>query len=365
MDIYCEIQFNGSVERYKARLVALGNKQIAGDDYTETFAPVAKMSTVRIFLEVASAHNWDVHQMNVHNAFLHGDVDEEVYMKPPPRFSSSGGKVCKLLKSLYGLKQALRCWFANLSSALQKYGFSQSHSGYSLFFYSRNNVSIYVLVYVDDLIILANTTLAMDTFKEYLGRSFKMKDLGRLKYFLGLEVSHNSSGIYLSQRKYTLDLISEFGQLGAKLSGFPIEQDHRLALDKSAFLKYPKRYRRLVGRLIYLAVTRPELSYAVHTLAQFMQAPTLNQWDAALRVVRYSKSCPGQGILLRSDSDLQLHGWCDSDWAGCPVSRRSLTGWFVQLGNSPITWKTRKQETVSRSSAEAEYRALADVNSEL
>lgn len=127
-----------------------------------------------------------------------------------------------------------------------------------------------------------------------------------------------------------MDLISEFVQLSAKPSGFPIKHNNRLALDTINVLKYPERYRRLVGRLIYLAVTRLDLSYVEHRLAQFMQAPTRNQWDTA------------HGILLRSDSDLQLNGWCDSDWVGCPISRRSLTGWFIQLGNSPISWKTRK-----------------------
>ncbi|RVW46987.1 Retrovirus-related Pol polyprotein from transposon TNT 1-94 [Vitis vinifera] len=357
---------NGDIERLKSRLVVLGNHQEAGIDYHETFSPVAKMTTVRAFLAIAASKNWELHQMDVHNAFLHGDLEEEVYMKLPPGFESSDPNlVCRLRKSLYGLKQAPRCWFAKLVTALKGYGFLQSYSDYSLFTYTKGNVQINVLVYVDDLIISGNDSAALKTFKAYLSDCFKMKDLGVLKYFLRIEVARSSAGLFLCQRKYTLDIVSEAGLLGAKPCGFPIEQNHRLGLAKGELLSNPESYRRLVGRLIYLAVTRPDLAYSVHILSQFMQDPRIEHWEAALRVVRYLKGTPGQGILLRADSDLSLQGWCDSDWAACPVTRRSLSGWLVFLGQSPISWKTKKQHTVSRSSAEAEYRAMAAVTCEL
>lgn len=357
---------DGSIERLKARLVIYGNHQVEGIDYNETFAPVAKMVTVRIFLAIAAVKNWEVHQMDVHNAFLHGDLSEEVYMKVPPGFKNTNpNMVCRLKKSLYGLKQAPRCWFAKLSTALKNYGFVQSYSDYSLFGLCRERTQINVLVYVDDLIIAGNDKVALTTFKDYLGRCFRMKDLGVLKYFLGLEVARNQEGIFLCQRKYTLEIISETGLLGAKPAAFPMEQNHNLALAKGEFLADPAPYRRLVGRLIYLSVTRPDLAYSVHILSQFMQQPREDHWEAALRVVRYLKKSPGQGILLRADSDLSLEGWCDSDWASCPLTRRSLTGWFVLLGCSPVSWKTKKQQTVSRSSAEAEYRSMAATVCEL
>ncbi|KAH7538135.1 hypothetical protein FEM48_Zijuj03G0166900 [Ziziphus jujuba var. spinosa] len=245
------------------------------------------------------------------------------------------------------------------------YGFLQSYSDYSLFTYTKGNIQINVLVYVDDLIISGNDSAALKTFKAYLSDCFKMKDLGALKYFLGIEVARSSAGLFLCQRKYTLDIVSEAGLLGAKPCGFPIEQNHRLGLVNGELLSNPESYRRLVGRLIYLAVTHPDLAYSVHILSQFMQEPRIEHWEAALRVVRYLKGTLNQGILLRADSDLSLHGWCDSDWAACPVTRRSLSGWLVFLGHSPISWKTKKQHTVSRSSAEAEYRAMAAVTCEL
>jgi len=194
------------------------------------------------------------------------------------------------------LKQAPRCWFSKLSSALKQYGFTQSLSDYSLFSYNNDGIFVHVLVYVDDLIISGSCPDAVAQFKSYLESCFHMKDLGLLKYFLGIEVSRNAQGFYLSQRKYVLDIISEMGLLGARPSAFPLEQNHKLSLSTSPLLSDSSRYRRLVGRLIYLAVTRPELSYSVHTLAQFMQNPRQDHWNSAIRVVRYLKSNPGQGI---------------------------------------------------------------------
>jgi len=247
---------DGTVERYKARLVIFGNHQVEGIDFTETFAPVAKMVTVRVFLAVAAAKQWELHQMDVHNAFLHGDLQEEVYMRMPPGFQITGSKkVCRLRKSLYGLKQAPRCWFAKLSTALKEYGFHQSYSDYSLFKLQHKDVRLNVLVYVDDLIISGNGHEDIVKFKSYLSDCFHMKDLGILKYFLGVEVARNSDGIFMCQRKYALDILSEAGLLGAKPASVPLEQQHRLALVNGQPLDDPERYRRLVGRLIYLCFT--------------------------------------------------------------------------------------------------------------
>lgn len=253
-------------------MVIFGNHQVEGVDFTETFAPVAKMVTMRIFLALAAAKRWELHQMDVHNAFLHGDLQEEVYMKMPPGFEVQRlGVVCKLQKSLYGLKQASRCWFAKLSTALKRYGFIQSYSDNSLFVLQRGGTQINVLVYVDDLLISRNDHDSIQKFKAYLNNCFHMKDLGVLKYFLGIEVARSPTGIYLCQRKYTLDILSEVGMLGAKLARFPVEQNHRLIMVDGKLLDDPKRYGRLIGRLIFLCFTRPEISYSVHVLSQLMQ----------------------------------------------------------------------------------------------
>ncbi|GAA0171560.1 transmembrane signal receptor [Lithospermum erythrorhizon] len=214
-------------------------------------------------------------------------------------------------------------------------------------------------------IIAGNNSGAVATFKKYLSSCFYMNDLRVLQYFLGVEVAHKQEGIFLIQRKYALDIISEAGLLSSKPVGFPMEQNQKLASSTSALLKDSERYRRLVGRLLYLSFLRPDLSFAVHILSQFLHQPRQDYWSAALRVVKYLKGCPGQGILLSSQSTLKLSGWCDSDWASCSITRRSLSGWIIFLDDSPVSWKTKKQVTVSQSSVEAEYRSMAVLTCEL
>ncbi|GLU14780.1 hypothetical protein SLE2022_313290 [Rubroshorea leprosula] len=273
--------------------------------------------------------------------------------------------VCRLRKSLYGLKQASRNWFAKFALALKLFGFQQSMSDYSLFTYRRENNFLTVLVYVDDLIIVGNNSSLCQKLKEFLHTMFHIKVLGKLKYFLGIEVARHPSGIFLCQQKYTLDILTETGMIGTKPCPFAMEQKLKLTPSTSSPLSDPMKYKRLVGKPIYLTITRLEISYVVHTLSQFMQAPRQPHVDAAMWVLRYLKSLPGQGIFLSSSSSLQLLAYCDFDCASCPTTRRSTTGYLTLLGNSPISWKTKKQSTISRSSAEAEYRAMASTVSEL
>lgn len=213
--------------------------------------------------------------------------------------------------------------------------------------------------------VCGNDEALLTKFKEYLSSCFHMKDLGRLKYFLGIEVGRGEEGFVLSQRKYALDLISDAGLLGSKPAATPMEQHHKLGLDTSPFLKDAEKYRRLVGRLIYLSITRPDISYSVHILSQFMKAPRELQWEAALRVVRYLKGTVGQGILLSSKSDLRVSIYCDADWSACPITRRSLSAYVALVGDSPVSWKTKKQGVVSHSSTESEYRAMAQATREV
>ncbi|OWM91419.1 hypothetical protein CDL15_Pgr017337 [Punica granatum] len=220
---------NGSIERYKARLVTKGYTQIEGLDFDETFAPVAKLVSVRVLLTMALYKNWELFQLDVNNTFLHGDLEEEVYMKLPPGLTSVGStKVCRLQKSLYGLRQASRNWFAKFSIALKSYGFLQSSADYSLFTFNKDGVILIVLVYVDDLILTGNDPAQCTKFKQYLDDCFSIKDLGTLRYFLGIEVARQPDYLFLCQRKYTLDILQETGMLGARSTTFPMEQHLRL-----------------------------------------------------------------------------------------------------------------------------------------
>ncbi|XP_024163972.1 uncharacterized mitochondrial protein AtMg00810-like [Rosa chinensis] len=277
-----------------------------------------------------AARGWTLHQFDVNNAFLNSDLTEEIYMSPLPGLWRQGEEnlVCRLDKSLYGLKQASRQWFEKFYDAIW-----------------------------NDL----ETIAALKTF---LHSQFRLKDLGDLKYVLGIEVSTTKHGIFICQRKYALEIIEDTGLLGATPVDTPMEKGLKLS-DHSDLLKDPGKYKKLIGRLIYLTVSRPDITYVVQVLSRFMNQPRKMHWESALRVIRYLKSAPGQGLFFSSINDLKLRAYCESDWAGCPVTRRSTIGYFVFLGPSLISWRSKRQKTVSLSSVEVEYRAMTGTFCEL
>ncbi|RVX19246.1 Retrovirus-related Pol polyprotein from transposon RE1 [Vitis vinifera] len=262
---------DGQVDRLKARLVAKGYTQVYGSDYGDTFSPVAKIASVRLLLSMAAMCSWPLYQLDIKNAFLHGDLAEEVYMEQPPGFVAQG----------------------------------------------ESGLCIYLVVYVDDIVITGSDQDGIQKLKQHLFTHFQTKDLGKLKYFLGIEIAQSSSGVVLSQRKYALDILEETGQ------GEPLGD--------------PGRYRRLVGKLNYLTITRPDISFPY----------------------------TGQGVLYENRGHTQVVGYTDADWAGSPTDRRSTSGYCVFIGGNLISWKSKKQDVVARSSAEAEYRAMALATCEL
>ncbi|CAL1409881.1 unnamed protein product [Linum trigynum] len=357
---------DGSIERHKSRLVVKGFTQIYGIDFLDTFSPVAKINSVKALLAVTASQDWHIHQMDVANAFLHGDLNEEVYMKPPPGVVVSDPRIVfKLKKSLYGLKQASRQWFAKLTASLLKNGFSQAASDYSMFIRRFQGRMLVVLVYVDDILIAGSSLSDIEQTKGFLGKEFKVKDLGVLKFFLGLEVYRDHRGIFVNQRKYCMDLLEETGHLEAKDCLSPADCKVQLRAKQGEPLTNPEVYKRLVGRLHYLIITPPDLTHSVQQLCQFQKDPHTEHLQAAYRVIRYIKHAPGQGLWFKSGTKLELTGFSDSDWASCPDTRRSVTGYCTLLGGCLLTWKSKKQTTVSRSSSEAEYRALAHLVCEL
>lgn len=356
---------DGTLDRYKARLVAQGFKQEYGIDYEETFAPVAKMTTVRTLLAVAAIRQWDISQMDVTNAFLNGELSETVYMKPPPGFSTSPSMVCKLRKALYGLKQAPRAWFSKLKSVLLKGGYRQSHNDYSLFISPSTQGTVFVLIYVDDLLITGDDVEGILQLKGMLQSSFQMKDLGHASYFLGLEISRNDGGYFLCQRKYTKEILDMAHLTDTTTIDTPMEQNTHYSKTDGEPLSDPTLYRRLVGSLVYLTVTRPDIAHAVHILSQFVSDPRRLHLTAVYRLLRYLRSTATMGLHYSHDSPTILRAFSDADYGGCLDTRRSTTGYCVFLGNSLLSWKSKKQETVSKSSTEAEYRAMSTTCSEV
>ena len=351
---------DGSIERYKARLVAKGYTQTYGVDYSETFSPVAKMDTVRVLLSVAANKDWPLYQFDVTNAFLHGELKKEVYMESPPGFEGDfkEGEVCRLKKTLYGLKQSPRAWFGRFGAAMKKYDYQQSNADHTLFLKRKGDKITCLLIYVDDMIITGNDEEEIAQLKKNLATEFEMKDLGALKYFLGVEVLRSRKGIFINQRKYILDLLAEIGMVDCKPAETPIIVNHGLQIKEGAQLTDRERYQRLVGKLIYLSHTRPDIVYAVSIVSQFMHQPQHEHLEAALRIVRYLKRTFDHGIMFKKNDHLEIHGYTDADWAGNPVDRRSTSGYFTFVGGNLVTWKSKKQKVVALSSAEAEFRGI-------
>ena len=333
---------DGSVERFKARLVAKGYTQTHGVDYDETFSPVVKMSTIRAIIAVAVQKQWNLSQLDVNNAFLHGDLHEEVYMKLPEGIPNPTNKVCRLQKSLYGLKQASKQWFAKLLNELLLQGFQQSKNDYSLFILHKGSSIIIAAVYVDDLILTGTDDSLITDLKTHLHKAFGIKDLGRLNYFLGIEVSYISEGITLTQNKFTQDLLQASNMDAFKPAVTPLPQNLKLSSSEGVLLSNPLYYRRMVGKLNFLTHTRPDLAYFVQHLSQFMQQPRDTHLQALHHTICYVAHTAGQGILMKGADNLVLQAFSDSDWADCPDSRRSKSGYVLKLGNSPISWKSKK-----------------------
>ncbi|KAF5458390.1 hypothetical protein F2P56_022421 [Juglans regia] len=263
------------------------------------------MTTVPCLLVVAATQQWIIHQLDVNNVLIQGDLDEEIYMTPPS-------------------------------------GFSQSQADHSLFMLvSSTNITI-VLVYVDDILVVGNYLSQIEFFKGVLSTHFKTNDLGLRKYFLGLKVARSQPGIFLNQQKYALDILFDSGQLCAWIAHFPMEQTLKLTNHDGTLLPNPCTYRRLVGRLIYLTITRPDIMLVVNILSQFMHAPRVPHMQDVTHVLRYIKGSPGQGIFFSCSSGLHVTAYTNSDWASCPTTCRFTIGYFIQLGMKPISWRTKK-----------------------
>lgn len=301
------------------------------------------------------------------NAFLHGDLHETVYLRQPPGFvdPAKPDHLCLLHKSLYGLKQAPHAWFQRLSKVLHQLGFTGSKTDPSLFIYKSAGTILYMLVYVDDIILTGNRSAAIDIVVEQLSSTFALQDMGALSYFLGIEVKSTGPDLLLSQKKYTLKVLNKAGLSQCKPANSPCSPSVHLSLGDSPCYDNPVRYRQTVGALQYLTLTRPDIAFAVNKVCQFMHSPTKNHWSAVKRILRYLQGTQDHGLLFQRNSELILHAYTDADWAGCPDDRRSIGGFAIYLGSNLISWAARKQRAVSRSSTESEYKALADTVVEL
>ena len=359
----------GEIVRHKARLVARGFSQVHGVDFNETFAPVAKFTTIRCIVALGASLDLEMHQMDVKTAFLNGNLEEEIYMEQPKGFVQRGHEhlVCKLTKSLYGLKQASRAWYQKIDASLLGLGFERSVADHSLYFAQVGPHVMLVLVYVDDLIILSSNVETMSALKAKLEAEYKMTDLGELHYCLGVEFARDrgARSITMSQAKYVEEVLQRFGMEDCKPIGTPL--DTKVKLEKLGMEEYdaeaPKMvsvpYKSAVGSLMYAMVaTRADLAFAISTVSQHMARPGWSHWMAVKRIMRYLKGTSHLQLQL-GGGHISLKGYCDADWAGDANDRKSTTGYAFSLGEGMVSWSSKKQPTVALSTTEAEYMAAS------
>ena len=294
---------DGEVDRLKARLVAKEYTQVYGSDYYDTFSPIAKMASIRLLFSMDDMRSLPLYQLDIKNAFLHGDLADEVYMEQPPGFVTQGESslLCRLCRSLYGLKQSPRAWFGHFSSVVQEFGMTQSTLDHSIFYrHISSGQCIYLIVYVDDIVITGSDQDGIWKLKQHLFSHFQTKDLVKLKYFLGIEIAQSKSGVVMSQRKYVLDILEETAMLDCKPVDTPMDPNVKLVPRQGEPLQDPGRYQRLVGRLNYLTITRSDISFPVSVVSQFLQSPCDSHWDDVICILRYIKGAPDQGVLYEN-----------------------------------------------------------------
>ncbi|KAJ4703293.1 Retrovirus-related Pol polyprotein from transposon TNT 1-94 [Melia azedarach] len=376
--VYKKKEGETSVEgiKYKARVVARGFTQREGVDYNEIFSPVVRHTSIRVLLAIVAHQDLELEQLDVKTAFLHGELEEEIYMTQPDGFQVPGKEdyVCKLKKSLYGLKQSPRQWYKRFDSYMIEIGYTRSPYDCCVYYSKATNGSlIYLVLYVDDMLIAAENKSNVQKLKDLLSVKFEMKDLGAARKILGMEIYRDRSKkkLFLSQKGYIQKILSRFGMSTAKPIDTPSAANAHLSVafapksveEKEYMSRVP--YASAVGSLMYAMVcSRPDLAQSVSVVSRFMGELGKEHWQAVKRIFRYLKGTFDVGLIYGGDTQCLVTGFSDSDYAGDVDSRRSMTGYIFTLGSSVVSWKATLQPTVTLSTTEAEYMALTEAAKE-
>ncbi|WKA02171.1 hypothetical protein VitviT2T_020389 [Vitis vinifera] len=356
----------GNIERYKARLVAKGFTQKEGIDYTETFSPVSKKDSLRIILALVAHFDLELQQMDVKTAFLNGELEEEVYMKQPEGFPSSDGEqlVCKLKKSIYGLKQASRQWYLKFHNIISSFGFVENVMDQCIYLKVSGSKVCFLVLYVDDILLATNDKGLLHEVKQFLSKNFDMKDMGEASYVIGIKIHRDRfKGILgLSQETYINKVLERFRMNNCSPSVSPIVKGDRFNLNQCPKNDLEREqmknipYASAVESLMYAQVcTRPDIAFAVGMLGRYQSNPGIDHWKAAKKVMRYLQGTKDYKLMYRRTSNLEVVGYSDSDFAGCVDSRKSTSGYIFILAGGAISWRSVKQTMTATSTMEAEF----------
>ncbi|KAE8686024.1 cytochrome P450 71A9-like [Hibiscus syriacus] len=362
-------------KRYKARLVVKGFQQKEGIDYNEIFSPVVKLSTIRLVLKIVAAENLHLEQLNVKTAFLHGDLEEEIYMSQSEGFTEAGKKnlVCRLKKSLYGLKQAPRQWYKKFDSFMGSSGFTRCQSDHCCYIKRFDNSFIILLLYVDDMLVAGSDMQEIIHLKQKLSKQFAMKDLGAAKQILEMRIKRDtkSGTLMLSQAEYINKALSRFNMQDVKPVSTPLgvhfrlskEQSPKMEEERAHMVKVP--YASAIGSLMYVMVcTRPDIAQAVGAVSRYMNNPGKVHWEAVKWILRYLRGTTNKALCFKG-GDTILTGYVDADLAGNVDIRRSTTGYVYTLGGTAVSWVSQLQKIVALSTTEAEYVAVTEASKEM
>ncbi|WVZ69170.1 LOW QUALITY PROTEIN: hypothetical protein U9M48_018003 [Paspalum notatum var. saurae] len=347
----------GNIVRNKARLVAKGYSQVEGIDFGETFAPVARLEAIRFLLAYATHHDMKLYQMDVKNAFLNGYINELVYVEQPLGFEdpSNPNHIYRLSKALYGLKQAPRAWYERLRDFLIEKGFTIGRVDTTLFTKKTDNDLFVCQVYVDDIIFGSTNEEYCTEFGNMMAKEFEMSMIGELTFFLGFQIKQLKEGTFIYQEKYTRDLLKRFKMDDCKSIETPMATNAMLEADESGIKVDQTLYRSMIGSLLYLCASRPDIMFSVCLCARFQADPKESHLTSVKRILRYLKHTPSIGLWYPKGASFELLGYSDSDFAGCRVERKSTSGGCYLLGRSLVSWSSKKQNYVSLSTVEAEY----------
>jgi hypothetical protein len=348
---------DGMVTNNKARLVANGYTQVEGLELGETYALVARLEAIHILLAFATHHNFNLHQMDVKSAFLNGPISEEVYVEQPPGFEDPQfpNHIYKLHKALYGLKQAPRVWYECLKEFLLKKGFEIGQADPTLLTRKQGNDLFVCQIYVDDIIFGSTNQTCVDEFSKIMTKRFEMSMMGELKFFLGFQIKQLKDDTFISQTKYTNDMLKKFDMNNAKPIKTPMPSNVHLDLNEEGKSIDQKVYRSMIDSLLYLCASRPDIMLSVCMCARFQANPKECHLMAVKRIFRYLVHTPNLGLWYPNGSTFDLLGYSDLDYAGCKVDRKTTSGTCQFIEWSLVSWSSKKQNSVALSTTEAGY----------